>query len=108
MTAIMRYMNKYFTFTTGMMKNLTYFREYDDADKLDSVKYYQDAGSFDSATDVKIVHNEEGDKMPVGKYWRSQADNSFHKVINRPFGISKRVFSQDLNTFTGYFDMPFS
>lgn len=99
---VMRYCNKFFTFTTGMMKNLTYYKEYDLQDNLTSVKYYQDIASFDSATDVKITYTAEGDKIPVGKYWRSQADNSYHKVINRPYGIKERIFSSDLNTFTGY------
>jgi len=99
---IMSYMNKFFTFTTGMTKNLTYYREYDAEDKLCSVKYYQDKASFEDATDVQVKVSDEGDKIAVGKYWRKHATNSYHKVINRPFGIKDEVFSENLNTFCGY------
>ncbi len=102
MGAIMRYMNKFFTFTTGMSKNMTYFREYGLDDRPTAVKSFQDQQSFRSATDVKITINAEGDTCPCGDFWRSQATNSFHKVVNRPFGIKEKIYDENLNTFTGY------
>lgn len=102
MGAIMRYMNKFFTFTTGMSKNMTYYREYGLDDRPTAVKSFQDQQSFKSATDVKITINAEGDTCPCGDFWRSQATNSYHKVVNRPYGIKEKVYDENLNTFTGY------
>ena len=99
---IMKYMNKYFVATTGMSKNMYYFKTYDKGDRLLKIKFYQDIASFHFATSIKFKINEDGDRMAVGKYWEDRATNRKHAVVNTPYGINHKVISENLNTFCGY------